>query len=159
LNFAHAVLDRLFGTAEEINGAERCSTYLYRWVIGHVGPVKIYLHHFVGDDWSFDLHDHPKRFVTVGLKGRYLERSDEGERTYAAPWLRTFPSSHRHRITMFWRLRDERGFAVRDGQEDCWTLVLVGPTQREWGFWHKGQFVHFKTYVRGPLGDLMKACS
>ena len=27
------LLDRIFGKAEEINGGERCPTYLYRWTL------------------------------------------------------------------------------------------------------------------------------
>lgn len=52
------ILWLLFGRPEEIDGAGRCPTYLYRWHLAHVGPVKIYLHRFVGEDWSLDLHDH-----------------------------------------------------------------------------------------------------
>lgn len=139
----HRALDRLFGTAEEINGAGRCPTYLYRWHLFEVGPVKVYLHRFVGSDWSRDLHDHPKRFVTVGLCGSYIEDTPNHRHLYRSPWLRSFPASHRHRIITY---------------SDCWTLVLVGPAQREWGFWNANRFVHWKEYVRGPLGDEMKAC-
>ena len=72
----HKTLDRLFGKAEEINGAHRCPTYLYRWIIVSFKHVKIYLHKFVGNDWSRDRHDHPKRFISIGLWGSYLEESE-----------------------------------------------------------------------------------
>lgn len=67
------LLDRLF-QLEEINGADRCPTYLYRWTLAKVKKWGwgVYLHHFVGDDWSLDLHDHPKRFISIGLKGQYF---------------------------------------------------------------------------------------
>jgi len=133
-HIASAVLDRLFGPAEEINGA-RCPTYMYRWQVAQLGAVKVYVHRFVGDDWSLDLHDHPKRFVSIGLRGRYNEESGEGRlslnsalstyRHYRAPWLRTFAAKHCHRIFL-------------TPGEECWTLVFVGPPQRDWGFWHRG---------------------
>jgi hypothetical protein len=58
------LLNKLFGPAEEING-HRCPTYLYRWMLIKRQNWSIYLHHFVGDDWSLDLHDHPKRFISI----------------------------------------------------------------------------------------------
>jgi hypothetical protein len=140
------LLNRILGTAEEINGHNRCPTYLYRWVIFRTRWFKIYLHKFVGDDWSLDLHDHPKRFISVGLWGSYLETTPSGERRYRAPWFRTFPASHKHRISTPWGT--------------CWTLVVVLRQERQWGFWHDGEFIQWDDYVRvkGGIADKMKAC-
>jgi hypothetical protein len=150
------LLDRLFGLAEEINGGHRCPTCLYRWTLfsrrGHFG---VYLHHFVGDDWSRDLHDHPKRFISIGLWGWYLEETPAGLirhhpetliTKYQAPWIRTFPASHIHRLTV--------------PSKNCWTLVIVLKPVREWGFWHLGKFIPWRNYVQGEGGiaDEMKAC-
>lgn len=152
------VLDRIFGVPEEINGGERCPTYLWRWTVLRTRWFKAYLHHFVGDDWSLDLHDHPKRFISIGLWGWYIEETpissaDGWERydvkrirVYQAPWVRTFPATHIHRITT--------------PSKNCWTLVVVLKTVREWGFWHSGKFYNWLEYVRGKDGiaDKMKAC-
>ena len=155
------LLDRLFGKAEEINGRERCPTYLYRWTIFKWGKRGIYLHHFVGDDWSRDLHDHPKRFISIGLKGGYVEWTPcttcsipcgfENRRVFNAPWIRTFPAEHIHRLTMF-RTHPEGALG------DCWTLVIVGNAVRPWGFWHDGKFIGWRDYVDGDVADRMKAC-
>lgn len=124
---------------EEIDGDGACPTYLYRWTLLRLGRfLAVYLHHFVGNDWSRDMHDHPKRFITIGLKGRYREETPAGSpftgtklHDYRAPWIRTFPAEHRHRILA----------------RDCWTLVIVGPKEREWGFWHQGRFIPWFAYV------------
>jgi hypothetical protein len=138
-------IDRLF-KLEEINGKNRCPTYLYRWTIARLPWFAVYLHHFVGDDWSRDLHDHPKRFISIGLWGRYVEETPSGERQYRAPWIRSFPAHHIHRLRM-----------VNGGE--CWTLVIVLKTVREWGFWHAGKFVPWRTYVNdGDMADKMKSC-
>lgn len=84
------LLNLLFGEPEQINGHERCETYLWRWTIAKWSGRGIYLHHFVGDDWSRDLHDHPKRFIFIGLWGWYIEETPlaDGFRrmdTYTAP--------------------------------------------------------------------------
>jgi hypothetical protein len=145
------VFDRFFGVAEEINGHDRCPTYLFRWTIARIGSHKVYLHKFVGDDWSRDVHDHPKRFISIGLWGSYEEETRgawdvPSWRRWRAPWFRSFPADHRHRITTPWG--------------HCWTLVIVGPSTRDWGFWHDGKFYRWDDYVRGEGGiaDKMKAC-
>jgi hypothetical protein len=146
------LLNRFF-RREEINGGNRCPTYLYRWTlfqptVAWLKGLGVYLHHFVGDDWSFDLHDHPKRFVSIGLRGQYLEETPGAcSHIYRAPWIRTFPAEHRHRISMI------------EGR-DCWTLVIVFPASRPWGFWHLGQWIHWKQYVTetGGPADKMKSC-
>ena len=140
-----AILDRLFGFAEEINGGNRCPTYLFRWTLWKDAHKRgVYLHHFVGDDWSLDLHDHPKRFITIGLWGRYTEFTPGQMKEWRAPWIRSFPADHIHRIEA----------------RNCWTLVIVLKPEREWGFWHDGAFTPWRDYVhaKGGLADKMKAC-
>ncbi len=145
-------LNWLFGPAEEINGANRCPTYLYRWtLLSRKGLFGVYLHHFVGDDWSLDLHDHPKRFISIGLKGWYVEETPTSHgivwREYHAPWIRTFPAEHIHRLTV--------------PSKNCWTLVIVLKPVREWGFWHEGRFIGWRSYVNGAdreIADKMRAC-
>lgn len=124
---------------EEINGANACPTYLYRWILWKIGPYRVYLHKFVGEDWSHDFHDHPKRFISIGLKGSYVEITPDEffdpfsvsynadslhiRKTFRAPWFRSFPATHKHRIKA-------------DPEHPCWTLVITGRPTREWGFWH-----------------------
>ena len=140
----HKMLDRVFGTAEEINGAHRCPTYLYRWTVRKTAGGKWYLHKFVGDDWSLDFHDHPKEFTSIGLWGSYLEATPAGTKRWRAPWFRRFPAEHKHRITTPWGT--------------CWALVIVGKSIREWGFWHDGKLVPWREYVASDAADEMKAC-
>jgi hypothetical protein len=128
---------------EEINGGERCPTYLYRWQLLELAGVKVYLHRIVADDWALDLHDHPKRFISIGLAGSYHETSVEDgierRRWWHAPWFRTFPAEHRH------RLRVPFG--------ECWTLVIVGRPEREWGFWSDGRWIQWRRYVETVPGS------
>ena len=143
------LIDRLF-KLEEINGHGVCPTYLYRWTLFQpkwkwLKGVGVYLHHFVGDDWSRDMHDHPKRFISIGLWGSYTEETPAGERTYRAPWLRTFPAHHVH------RLRLAPGAT-------CWTLVIVLRAVRAWGFWSGGKWVPWREYVNSEDASAMKSC-
>jgi len=141
------LLNILFGPPEEINGHERCPTYLYRWTLWKWRGRGVYVHHFVGDDWSRDLHDHPKRFISIGLKGWYSEQTENACKVYRAPWIRSFPATHRHRISV--------------PSCSCWTLVIVLRSVRKWGFWHDGVFYEWRDYVNGfasAIADKMKAC-
>lgn len=111
---------------EEINGAGTCPTYFFRWTLFSCPWFKVYLHHFIGEDWSQDPHDHPKNFISIGLKGWYYEHIyNQGAfvktERFVAPWFRWFPAAHAHRIQA----------------KNCWTLCLVGRAKREWGFFYR----------------------
>lgn len=137
-------LNRLF-RLEELNGHDLCPTYMRRWTLLKFGSYGLYLHHFIRDDWSKDMHDHPKRFISIGLKGRYIEETPQGEREYRAPFVRTFPAAHIHRIRLH-------------PGEDAWTLVVVLKTVRKWGFWNRGLWVPWRTYVGSEVANERKTC-
>jgi hypothetical protein len=130
---------------EEINLNERCPTYMYRFCLARFLGCAIYMHFFVKDDPSLDYHDHPRRFVSLMLWGQYRERTLKGDRIYRAPYLRTFPAEHTHRIEMI-------------GHEPCLTLVLVLRNQRDWGFYYRGEWLHWLKYVYGPPADERTKC-
>jgi len=139
------LIDRVF-KLEEINGNHSCPTYLYRWTLARIGWLGVYLHHFVGDDWSRDMHDHPKRFVSIGLWGNYIEETPgKPDRRYRAPWIRSFPADHIHRIRL-------------DGRRSCWTLVFVLKPVRAWGFWRAGRFVPWRQYVHSEDAIKYRSC-
>lgn len=153
----HRLLSLIFGKPEEINGGERCPTYMYRWPIIHRKSGRgVYVHQFVSDDWSLDLHDHPKRFISIGLWGRYVEHTPcslghvsciSGDmREWRAPWVRSFPATHTHRLS---------GPSLK---RPCWTLVIVGKPVREWGFWSSGIWIWWKTYVGSDTATQRKTC-
>lgn len=134
------LIDRLF-EFEEINGDGVVDVHLHRWRLFRFGKgIACYLHHFLGSDWSRDVHDHPKTFVSIGLWGGYVEEywpagSKLRRKRFVAPWIRRFPPTHRH------RLRITR-------QRPTWTLVFVGPWRREWGFWTPAGWMEWSVYVR-----------
>ena len=136
----------------EINGGNNWPTYLYRWTLADTRFGRIYLHHFVRSDWAPDLHDHPKRFWSIGLRGSYREEYFDRSarvlrsRRYRAPWVRTFPAEHSHRL-------------ILAPGETAWTVVLVGNPRRPWGFWVRGTWVHWREYVQTAGGATGRARS
>lgn len=144
-NAVHRILTRRYGAPEEINGGGRCETYLYRWVARHHRDGRaVYVHRFVSGDWSRDLHDHPKAFRCYGVWGGYLEETVvDGQpviRRRRAPFVNRFAASHRHRL-------------VRLITRNTWTVVVVGPHEREWGFWTPTGWVKWSTYIRTGRAD------
>ena len=129
--------DRIFRREDIGRGALR------RWTLFRLpGGRALYLHHFRCSD-ARSMHDHPKRFVTVGLRGGYVEESLDPSsllrtcasgrvrRRYVAPWIRAFPARHVHRVGV------SRG---------AWTLAYVGPATREWGFLHRGRWIPWRRF-------------
>lgn len=130
---------------ESIDGSELFpEPHFYRWTIFR-GPrgTAVYIHHFVSSDHWPNPHDHPKTFISIGLKGQYREFTFNGGEAdverFKAPWIRRFPPEHRHKIMLI-------------DHEPCWTLVLVGPTRRPWGFWTNGMrgWIFWREYVHDP---------
>lgn len=130
--------DRIFRREDIAGGALR------RWTLFRLpGGRALYLHHFRCSD-ARSMHDHPKRFVTIGLKGGYVEESlvqfpllqtcwtGRVRQRFVAPWIRAFGAHHIHR--------------TRVSPRGCWTLAYVGPRVREWGFVHRGRWIHWKRF-------------
>ena len=138
-----SLVDRILRREDIAKGALR------RWTLLRLpGGRALYLHHFRCPD-ARSLHDHPKRFVTIGIRGGYVEEvetvrlMDVGSgkplrtlrrerRQYRAPWIRTFPARHAHR--------------VRPSRRGCWTLAWVGPKLREWGFLHNDEWIPWQRF-------------
>lgn len=145
-------LTRLFGKPELIDGGGACPAYLARWIIGKLPSNlgKVYIHAFYDQDWSKDLHDHPKRFTSIGLWGTYAETifvgtgPEKAKRIYSAPWIRTFAATHAHRVSPI--------------TETVWTLVHVGGASRDWGFFRDGTWKHWREYVKSGEGRARKSC-
>lgn len=121
----------------------RCRS-LHRWQLAAGRLGKLYLHAWEGDDWSTDLHDHSARMLSIGLWGSYAEDTPRGTRIYRAPWVRTFPAMHRHRIR------------VRQGP--VWTLIWLWPTTQRSAFYVDGRRIGATAYLRSAWADRHKAC-
>lgn len=127
--------------------------YLRRWYLIPRNPVlNVYLHQFLRDDDARALHDHPWWFVSLILKGGYIEHTETGEgqmvlrcRTSVfdvrSPfWRRCIgfrPATWQHRVALPHGL-DAAGRANSSvPRVPCWTLIVTGCRVRTWGFWCK----------------------
>lgn len=126
-----------------IGGTER--PYMLRWfLLPRNRWCNVYLHKFCRDDDDRAMHDHPWWFISIMLRGQYIEHHT-GEvfpdaRTIRYPGsVMLRPAAWRHRVELPKR---EDGSAI-----PCWTLIITGPKVREWGFWCPKGFVPWRQFV------------
>lgn len=121
------------------------------------------LHEMTASDYDRALHDHPWPFISLVLREGYTEEVSLpiGAKT---DWIRTSrvrwkdgrkivlvthspgdilfrPATHRHRVIV--------------GPRHPWTLILMGPRIRRWGFWIDGKWCWWRKHdnQRNICGD------
>lgn len=144
-------------------GAADCPL-MDRWTIWESDRLdcKLLVHHFLPYAADPDCHDHPRPFITAVLRGRYEDivpcpecRRDPGwsqRGTYRAlrPCERCGGSSKVPgdvmRRGMVRRRSARHTHLTRTLSEGAWTIVLMGPKRRPWGFWRERRWWPFKAY-------------
>lgn len=102
--------------------------YLIRWLIlGH----HIKLHKFLKSDEDC-MHDHPWAYISIILKGHYYEETPKGVKRYNCGSILFRPAKWIHRLSI---------------DNTCWTLVINFKNIRQWGFWTKNGWIHWKEYI------------
>lgn len=107
--------------------------FLQRYYILKTPILSVYIHHWLKDDEA-DMHDHPWPFLILVLKQGYREILPSGPKI-RKPW-RVFGHlpTCKHRIELI-------------DNKPSWSLVIMGPKVREWGFHTKLGWIPFKKYV------------
>jgi hypothetical protein len=99
---------------------------LHRYILFRIPSFGIYLHHLLRSDYERSLHCHPFTFVSLIIKGQYIEHHDQtrdGKEVAALRprWSLLYrPAEWRHRLEM---------------DSPVWTMVFVGRRRRPWGFY------------------------
>ncbi len=127
------------GQPHERIGGE-ANPYMLRWyVIPQNRFFKIFIHKFLRDDDDRAPHDHPWWFLSLMLKGMYLDLTPN----YASGWLegrlRRAGSIEFHRAD--YQHRVELRSNPDGTKRPCWTLVITGPKSRQWGFYCPNGYV------------------
>lgn len=161
--------------AKEVIGAPECPI-LHRWTLLetgrmvpdpgipsrkiHSGP-KLMVHHFLANADDRDVHDHPRPFWTFVLWGSYDDyvpcpRCDGTGVCSHPSWHfvrictrcdgRTVVVGERMRRGMLRRRPAHHRHRTRVGPHGCWTVVLMGPIRRRWGFWRDGHWWFWRDY-------------
>jgi hypothetical protein len=111
------------------------SLYMRRWIflLWRGGPA-IRVHHILRPDGDRALHDHPFTFLSIILRGIYLEERPAAQ----ANWLHLVKATPERVETV----RSLYNFARAEqlhrismiSEGGVWTLVFAGPKRRHWGF-------------------------
>ena len=114
-------------------------SYLTRYRIVQTPWFAVYVHRFDGPDPRPTLHDHPWNFVSLVLRGGYVEATGylssqavtgfDGKVRTALNGYRFLRIGHLNRK----RARNTHTI-VRLLRVPTWTLMLVGRRQRVWGY-------------------------
>lgn len=130
-------------------GDPKCP-YAERWVL-NLGPLgSLRLHHWFRSDDKRAKHDHPSDFITLVLKGSYIDLCNGKGRYPITPeqcgTCKGFPGQRcdfcgngmRNECMVPGTIRRRKAehqhtVAVEPG--GCWTLLYFWPERREWGFW------------------------
>lgn len=128
----------------EYLGLDECP-YMRRWVLS-AGFFSLRVHHFYRSDDKRATHDHPFWFLTLILKGGYVDitynERGEAQCQFMRPGrIALRPANHKHSVV------------VGQGYGGCWTFVLTGPSKRKWGFFlrengEEHRFVGVRQYFK-----------
>ena len=139
------LIERLF-KRRELSGDGGCPPYLITYRILQTRLGGIFLHHFIADDWSLDLHDHhPYLIISIGLAGGYIEETLTGIVRWGAPWIRLIRPVYAHRIVLL-------------NHHPCWTLIVTLPGNRKWGFWRGPAWQEAGAYLGDPSTAARRSC-
>lgn len=140
-----------------IGGAER--PYLRRWWLIPRNPLfNAYLHQFLRSDDDRAAHGHPWLFRLSWI----LDRGYIDWRPWRGNALRLLPKFLRAGdVSVHWGASPHRvQLYMEAGRElPCWTLFITGPRVREWGFYCRRGWVHWRDFTAGPDGATVgKGC-
>lgn len=141
----------------EVIGPTDCPIMI-RWTLLSTRWGKLMLHHFLPNADDRATHDHPSPFVTLVLRGGYDDLVP-CEPCDGDGWL--FPDDpcmdcmargevvgDRMRPGMVRYRRAEYAHRTRVLPSGAWTIVLMGPKQREWGFFKEGRWWPWREHER-----------
>lgn len=141
----------------------RVEPYIDRLYLIRTRFFQVQLHAIHREDLDRWPHDHPRGFVSIVLAGGYLERwarLPRGEHYRAAllagdmapmPWWNAWQRDRRVRRVSYHRA-DDLHMIVSLDRTPTWTLLLLGPRGRRWGFLTDEGWVDASEGVAEPYG-------
>lgn len=131
--------------------------YLRKLYLVRCPLFQVALHFFHGPDPGRDLHDHPRDFVSILLRGAYVETRPELEHQRGGwrvdvdeegdqCWNQHLRVSVRKAPSIAYR-RAEAMHCIADVSPGAITLVLWGRKRREWGFGTRFGWINWRAYL------------
>jgi hypothetical protein len=105
--------------------------YLVRYSLFKCDLFALKVHHILISDYDCQ-HDHPWAFVTLLLKGGYVEYTPTGSKVYGPLSLLYRPAEYVHRLQI---------------HQPVWSLVITFKKVRPWGFITSKGWIFWKDYT------------
>ena len=112
----------------------------------------LYLHRFHRSDEDGELHSHPFEWsVALILAGGYREERRDNSLPYGSLTPTLFRNKVVKKDVKPWTLnfiRHDTFHRVDLLEDDAWSLFLVGPKTKSWGFWDRvtGQYTEWREF-------------
>ena len=110
------------------------------WVLQRLG-IAVRVHEILRSDNDRALHNHPWGYVTIILKGGYVEITDDGMRWYGPGSVLIRGTKHKHRLVL-----DPAYYPATKGEQQATTLFITGPYKQKWGFFTPAGKVPYDVY-------------
>jgi hypothetical protein len=129
--------------------------YMYRWNLFECKWFSIKLHKIMLSDYDC-LHDHPWPFISIILKGGYVEhrqikkmREIVTDPNTGKKWSNIYDDVVTKRIYHPGNIlyRPANSIHKLEIYQSAWTLVFTFKKTREWGFWTPKGWVHWRKYI------------
>lgn len=153
-----------FSRAPDLRLGPATKPYLRRWHLLKTKWLSVYLHNISDGDPGAHAHDHPADYLTIVLRGGYVELRIWGanphpvkiEREGGGATVETAVDAF-HAVKSFVTgvhfRRAEEIHHISAVRPNTWTLWIRFKNRREWGFWlATGFFVPWRDYVGADPG-------
>lgn len=115
------------------------------WLCQRFG-IAVRIHHIQSADLHRDLHDHPWWFVSVVLRGWYVESLPLVKPVFYAAWQAKTYSVFRKTGSVAFRGTKATHTIERVPHGGVWTLFITGPWRQQWGFYTEQGWVNHVMY-------------
>lgn len=145
-------------------GDEGNTVYLVRYIVFKSKYCCLYIHRFMRSD-SDTPHDHPWNFFTYVIAGGYTEvfyqkKAQVENGAFTQLWTKTLntrlPGSVAYRrATDIHQVVVDKDRNMDEIADAPFTVCLIGPRRREWGFWSEGGavFTDWRKYLNIKPND------
>lgn len=104
------------------------------------------LHNICTPDLDRELHNHPWSFISIVLRGGYVEARPIGKYPmFTSSGEEVCTTIHRRAGSIAFRSYNDR-HRIISVAPDTWTLVLIGPKRQTWGFFTQHGFVNWREF-------------
>lgn len=117
--------------------------YLARLRIIQTPWFGIYVHDIYEPDADRDPHNHPWSFISIVLRGSYIERLYEDPLNHRDRWVSKF-----HLKRSVHRMGRKSAHRIVKASPGLKTLILVGPRRANWGFFTDKGYVPWQEYEK-----------